>query len=205
MGDNMKQLAMKAKLSTIPKREVILPSGYKFINFDGSEALKNAWKQIVMEPPVPPFSADEYWKLAIEDYLDIDLVPEKDIFFIENDKNQIVATITTITHANGTGYLHMVKMLMSERGKGLGQAMSDFSIEEFRKRGVEDVYLTTDDFRVPAVKTYLKSGYLPIIYTDPESDMTARWEALFEQIKYQKTQYVYEEFREYREIIDEKN
>ena len=46
----MKQLAMKAKISTIPKREVILPSGYKFINFDGSESLKNAWKTIVIEP-----------------------------------------------------------------------------------------------------------------------------------------------------------
>lgn len=201
----MKQLAMKAKIYTIPKREVVLPNGYKFINFDGSESQKNAWKTIVVEPPVPPFDGDEYWKIAIEDYLDIDLVPEKDIFFIENDKNQIVATITTITHANGTGYLHMVKMLMSERGKGIGQAMSDFSIEEFRKRGINEVYLTTDDFRIPAIKTYLKSGYLPIIYTDPESDMLARWDKIFNDINYPKTEYVFEEYREYGEIKNEEN
>ena len=51
----MKQLAMKAYVNDIPAKEVTLPSGYKFINFDGSESLKNAWKTIVIEPPVPPF------------------------------------------------------------------------------------------------------------------------------------------------------
>ncbi len=201
----MKQLAMKAKIDTIPKREVVLPNGYKFINFDGSESQKNAWKTIVVEPPVPPFDADEYWKIAIEDYSSLDLVPERDIWFVLNDKSEYVATITTITHANGTGYLHMVKMLMSERGKGIGQAMSDFSIEEFRKRGINEVYLTTDDFRIPAIKTYLKSGYLPIIYTDPESDMLARWDKIFNDINYPKTEYVFEEYREYGEIKNEEN
>ena len=201
----MKQLAMKAYVNDIPTKEVTLPSGYKFINFTGVEEDYASWKKIVVEPPVPPFDGDEYWRMAIDVYSDLDLVLEKDMFFVINDKGERVATVTTITHANNTGYLHRVKMLSSERGKGIGQAIANFSIEEFRRRNINEVYLTTDDFRVPAVKTYLKAGYRPIIYTDPESNMLERWEKLYSDINYPKSEYVYEEFKHYREIRDGKN
>ena len=201
----MKQLAMKAYVNEIPKKEVILPDGYKIVNFTGVEEDYSAWKKIVVEPPVPPFDGDEYWRMAIDGYSDLDLVLEKDMFFVINDKGERVATVTTITHANNTGYLHMVKMLTSERGKGIGQAIANFSIEEFRRRSINEVYLTTDDFRVPAVKTYLKAGYRPIIYTDPDSNMLERWEKLYSEINYPKSAYVYEEFKHYREIRDGKN
>ena len=199
----MKQLAMKAYVNEIPSKEVVLPSGYKIVNYSYSNEQFEAWKKIVVEPPVPPFNGQEYWDFAIKGYPDLDV--EKDMFFVVNDKGEIVATITTITHADGTGYLHMVKMFMSERGKGIGQAMANFSIEEFRRRNINEVFLTTDDFRVPAVKTYLKAGYRPIIYTDPESDMLERWEKLYSEINYPKSAYVYEEFKHYREIRDGKN
>ena len=201
----MKQLAMKACVNKIPSKKVVLPTGYKFIKFTGVDEDYSCWKKIVVEPPVPPFDGDEYWRMAIDGYKDIDLILENDMFFVLNDKGERVATLTTITHANGTGYLHMVKMLTSERGKGIGQAMADFSIEEFRRRGVNEVYLTTDAYRVPAIKTYLKAGYKPIIYTDPDSDMFERWENVYSEIGYEKTAYVYEEFKEYRELRDGKN
>ena len=199
----MKQLAMKATISKIPVKQIKLPLGYKFVNYSYNDEELSSWKKIVVEPPVPPFTGDEYWDFAIKGYPD--LVQDKDIWLIKNPNNQTIATLTTITHADGTGYLHMVKMFMSERGKGIGQAMANFSIEEFRKRGINEVYLTTDDFRIPAIKTYLKSGYLPIIYTDPESDMLARWDKIFNDINYPKTEYVFEEYREYGEIENEEN
>ena len=147
----MKQLAMKAYINEIPSKEVVLPSGYKIVNYSYSSEQFEAWKKIVVEPPVPPFTGQEYWDFAIKGYPDLNV--EKDMFFVVNDKGESVATLTTITHADGTGYLHMVKMFMSERGKGIGQAMANFSVEEFRRRNINEVFLTTDDFRVPAVKT----------------------------------------------------
>ena len=43
---------MKAYVNDIPAKEVILPSGYKFINFTGDKEDYSAWKKIVVEPRV---------------------------------------------------------------------------------------------------------------------------------------------------------
>lgn len=189
----MKQLAMKAMINNILPKDIKLPIGYKFVNFNGSKKQIDAWKKITTESPKPNCSGDDYYRIMIEEYHE-KIDKENDIWFIENNEGEYVATVTTITHQDGTGYVHMVKALEKERGKGLGQAMADFSIEEFRKRKVGEVYLTTDDFRVPAVKTYIKAGFLPIIYHDDDSDMEERWNKMFEIIGYEKTKYVYEEY-----------
>ena len=45
----------------------------------------------------------------------------------------------------------------------------------FLSAGYRNIYLKTDDFRLPAIKIYLKLGYAPFLFT-PE--MKARWEAV---------------------------
>ncbi len=177
----MKQLVMEAK--TVERAaETALPSGYRFEGFDGSETDKNAWKTLIMEEPAPPDGPDSCYHLMIEIYPDC--VPEKDIWFIANDKGERVATITTITHKDGSGYVHMVKAKATERGKGLGHAMARYALRVFAQRGVERVVLTTDDFRIPAIKTYLDAGFKPVICFDPESDMNARWDTVLEKLNY---------------------
>ena len=37
------------------------------------------------------------------------------------------------------------------------------------------IYLSTDDWRLPAIKVYLKLGYEPLLYAD---DMKGRWKAV---------------------------
>lgn len=158
------------------------PREYGFEGFDGSETDKTAWKTLIMEPPAPPDGADSCYHLMIEVYPDC--VAEKDIWFIANADGERVATITTITHQDGSGYVHMVKTKESERGKKLGHAMARYALAVFEKRGVDRVVLTTDDFRLPAIKTYLDAGFKPVIYPDPESDMNARWDAVLQALNY---------------------
>ena len=42
--------------------------------------------------------------------------------------------------------------------------------------------LTTDDYRLPAIKNYLVGGFRPVLYYDPDSDMRARWLAVAEKL-----------------------
>jgi mycothiol synthase len=44
------------------------------------------------------------------------------------------------------------------------------------ERGYQDIYLLTDDFRLPALKTYLGLGWEPILFS---SEMEARWQKIF--------------------------
>ena len=177
----MEQLVMIAR-SPYANKKYKLPQGYRFVGFNGSERDIADWKTIIVEPPTPPDGADSCYHLMIEIYPDV--VPEKDIHFIENPDGVRVATITTITHKDGSGYIHMVKAMQSERGKALGHCMAEYALDVFHERGVESVILTTDDFRLPAIKTYLDAGFLPVVHGDDNSEVNQRWDAVLDKLQY---------------------
>ena len=177
----MEQLVMQA---TVPYKSPThkLPIGYRFVLFDESEKDISDWKKIISEPPAPFGGADSCYHLMIDVYPDID--KKNDIYFIENEEGGRVATISVITHKDRTGYVHMVKAMLSERGKGLGHVMTEKALSVFSERGIEKVVLTTDDFRLPAIKTYLDAGFCPVVHGDRDSDINKRWDAVLEKLNY---------------------
>ena len=44
---------------------------------------------------------------------------------------------------------------------------------------MDRIMLTTDDFRIPAVKVYLSLGFIPVLHDDT---MPGRWKAVAAQI-----------------------
>ncbi len=76
-----------------------------------------------------------------------------------------------------TGSLHMVCVLPEHRGKQVGYALTLAVLHWFRGRGYEEVTLSTDDFRIPAIKSYLRLGFEPVI---PDDSHRARWDAVLE-------------------------
>jgi mycothiol synthase len=57
-------------------------------------------------------------------------------------------------------------------GRGLGRAVCAAVTKRLIESGYRDIYLLTDDWRIPALKLYLKMGYIPLLFT-PE--MAERW------------------------------
>jgi mycothiol synthase len=47
--------------------------------------------------------------------------------------------------------------------------------QRFFQAGYRRIYLKTEDFRLPALKTYLRLGYEPLLYAP---DMPERWRAI---------------------------
>jgi mycothiol synthase len=82
------------------------------------------------------------------------------------------------------GTLHMVAALPEHRGRGLGRLVCLAVLHHFRGRGFRAVDLSTDDFRVPAIKSYLGLGFVPEYLDDPTGfdNHEARWSALFQTI-----------------------
>ena len=81
-----------------------------------------------------------------------------------------------------TGYVHMVCALPEHRGRGLGRLVTLATLRYMHKRGDQDVLLQTDDFRIPAIRSYLGLGFVPVYEDDPASDHVARWSAVFERM-----------------------
>ncbi len=71
--------------------------------------------------------------------------------------------------------LHMVgtREGFSRRGAGLNVCAA--AVEYALAHGANAVYLTTDEFRISAIKIYLKLGFLPVLYDDEQA---TRWRAV---------------------------
>lgn len=102
---------------------------------------------------------------------------------IHDDSGDLVATTMANNAPNADypegGELGWVAGDPEHKGKGLGYltcaAVTAFLLEH----GYTQMYLMTDDFRLPAIKTYLKLGWVPDYYDDTMAD---RWKAVCEKL-----------------------
>lgn len=77
------------------------------------------------------------------------------------------------------GYVHMVGVLGEHTGRKLGKWVSLAVLYYFRDNGYVCSMLDTDDFRLPAIKTYLNLGFVPVYVdkTQPE-----RWDKILKSM-----------------------
>lgn len=170
------------------------------------EQLMMWWKKQPVEIPVLPkgFGIRTYrkgdaqgWIEACRDGLDTGSWTQEDftgrmlnmdglsadgIFFAVDENGVIAATASGVfkeKERGGLGYVHMVCVRPEYRGKGLGRLLNAAVLCYLSKRCCTDVYLTTDDFRIPAIKVYLSLGFLPVLHHE---DMEKRWIKIMERI-----------------------
>ncbi|MBQ1552788.1 MAG: GNAT family N-acetyltransferase [Clostridia bacterium] len=156
-----------------PIKSYPLPEGYTVRNYKGEEDIA-AWCEICLNGLVGSTDPQNFVN-AISSRDDCD--PYSDVFFICDENGRPCATVTAIKQPDGTGDMHMVSVLTEYRGKGLGNCLAEICIRSLQEREVKYIYLTTDEWRVAAVKSYLTSGFLPVEYNE---GMTDRWLAEME-------------------------
>jgi mycothiol synthase len=147
-------LLRKTHLNNLPA--VTLPAGYSIRNATPKdvEGLATCLQKAF---PEMTWTADNACAWLIHDE------SVKATFVIEF-KGEIVATASARLLPNefpGAGYIHWVGADPSHRGKNLGYLVSLATLHEFVHLGCQDAVLHTDDFRVPAIKVYLKLGFRP--------------------------------------------
>jgi len=67
----------------------------------------------------------------------------------------------------------------AHRGKGLGQLVVSAVTRALLGHGARRIFLLTDDWRLPAIKGYLKTGYVPLYH---KADMETRWRHVFGEL-----------------------
>ena len=112
-----------------------------------------------------------------------DFNPKHCLYLKANGK--IVATTTAIEKSifPGEGYFHMVAADPDARGKGYGKLMCLVALHSLKDRGYKTAVLSTDDFRIPAIRTYLSLGFEPMYSHESHKE---RWEKVFEEIEKMK-------------------
>lgn len=189
----MSQLKMYRFAGT-PVNNDPLPEGYSFSKYK-SEADIPGWIACCAQGSLIDENAGEkpfVDRIIEQDYCE----PMNDVLFLDYNGEHI-GTSTTITH-DGVGDLHMVSIRSDFRGKGLAKYLNAETSRIFDARGVKYTYLTTDEFRLGAVKSYLDAGYLPVEYSVGMQD---RWEAVLETYGIESVQMVYEDTTPFKTIF----
>lgn len=111
------------------------------------------------------------------------VLPEGLFVIVHRATGQIVATAMAShnpheLHPYG-GELAWVAAHPEHRTLGLGLAVCAAVTARLLRAGYRRIYLLTDDFRLPAIKTYLKLGYEPFILAE---DMAERWDEVYEKV-----------------------
>jgi mycothiol synthase len=152
--------------------DVRLPEGYSVRTYQrGDEA---TWRTIQnsAEPVLPGVDLDE----QLTRYLSL-LLPKGLFFAIHLGSGEAVATAGALHNTRDGmfpfgGELGWVATIPSHQSKGLGRAVSAAATRRLIDAGYESIRVGTQDHRLPALKVYLRLGYVPYLYA---ADMAARW------------------------------
>lgn len=155
---------------------VSLPENCQVRNFSELENAMDAWLEIVQYGLTEGKMDEAFYHAAMTArpaYQE-----DKCFFVLENGIP--VATLTVICdYDKSEGYIHMVACHEAARGKGYGTLLNQIAVSVLKKERMATAYLTTDDWRIPAIKSYLRAGFTPDMSTD---DFEKRWAIIREQI-----------------------
>ena len=155
--------------------EVKLPEGYALRQYEPADA--DAHVALMRRAGFGHWDSEE---LAAA----IPNIPPGGFFLVEHRATgRVVATAMawhnpSDLHPYG-GELGWVAGDSQHKGKHLGLAVCAAATRRFLECEYREIYLKTDDFRLPAIKTYLRLGYQPLMFRD---GMAARWEKVHRQL-----------------------
>ena len=157
-----------------------LPQNITLGTFHALDGALSAWQDIVryLDKEGNMDTGGNYYKETMLDYPNYS---EELCFFVLVDEKP-AATITVICNKEKReGYIHMVACKPEFRGMGIGKLLNDVALYALKNEDMETAYLTTDDWRIPAIKSYLKAGFTPDLTTEP--DFKERWQKIYDIIK----------------------
>ena len=178
--------------------ELTLPEGYGFSHFSEKTRDRDIrdWNECIRTWTESDETDEERFKREIYDFRDI--VPERDVWFLDHGGEHIGTATSFVHKSTGAGDMHWVGIKAEYRGRGLSKYLSWIVQKTLKERGVPYVSLTTGEGRVAAVKAYLTAGFIPVEYAE---GMVERWEKVLETYGIDEIPMVYEDASPFRTVV----
>ena len=153
-------------------RPVECPAGYAVRCYRPGDA--RHWEAILKEAFGGEYSFDRVLRC------DVSFRPER-LWFAAHDGTPVAAAggFYRPSFIKDAGFLHYVAVLPAHRGVGLGSVVCLAALHQMVREGRGAAWLSTDDFRLPAVRTYLKLGFEPLLVHENQRE---RWPAVFDRL-----------------------
>ncbi len=138
-----------------------------------------------------------YWNSAFFNDIIKKVIPDGILLIEHKVTNNLVATALCSHNPRDEfvcgGELGWVAGDPEHKGNNLGSIICYAATQLFIKKGYKNIYLFTDDFRLPAIKIYLELGYIPF-YQDNNQKMTERWKNVLENFKKNEKNLFYKKY-----------
>ncbi len=165
-------LQMKLNSLSAFAKPPVLPEGFAFRRASEADAdalsrlLGRSFPEIVWTPD-----------RAHRDFFEDETVKEVWVVETASAEGPVLAATTSARHfaPDAPGYVHWVGADPDHRGKLLGLRVTEQVLHRFREWGLDSAILETDDFRLPAIKTYLKLGFVPVLSHAAHTGYPERW------------------------------
>ncbi|MBR2721368.1 MAG: GNAT family N-acetyltransferase [Clostridia bacterium] len=172
----MEQLIMRWKNDGTPAKKYDIPEGMGVYTFQELPNALEEWLEIVQYGLSEGKAGPEYYEecmTALKDYY-----PDK-CFFVTVD-GEAVATVTVLCdYEKSEGHIHMVACKPGYRGRGIGTLLNEIAMYVVKSEGFPTAFLITDDWRIPAIKSYYRAGFVPDVSTE---DFAKRWKVINEKL-----------------------
>lgn len=149
-----------------------LPHGLSLLNH--SEGMEPVWEEIIEKAFGTHFSFDESIRNG-GGYR-----PEYVLYIAKNSVPIATATAVEKEDFPGEGWFRMIATRPEARGHGAGRLVCLAALHSLAARGYKTAVLSTDDFRLPAIKLYLSLGFEPLCTHESHP---GRWAKVMENIK----------------------
>lgn len=174
-------------LGTNTVAECSLPDGYSLSAYKGKQDVM-PWVQCCKDGLLDDDADERDFISRIKKHRDIRM--KTDVLFLDCNGGHI-GTVTAVHHKKkNIGEVHMVGIREEFRGRGLGKILNFAALQKLKNDGVKYVYLTTDEWRKSAVKSYLSAGFLPVEY---DTGMKERWKAVLKEYSIPQCDMLYED------------
>lgn len=171
-----RQLRMvRPNLENLPELE--LPVGYEMRTYRKGD--EGHWARIISDS----FGGRERTAQDTENEITNRDVFVPDGFYFATHRDVPVGTACAWRQSvdeKDVGYVHMVGVVAEHTGHKLGKWVSLAVLCYFRDNNFKCSMLDTDDFRIPAVKTYLNLGFIPVYVEEGQPE---RWRKIFKELE----------------------
>jgi mycothiol synthase len=156
---------------------VVAPAGYSLRTYEGP-ADDEAWVRIMNNSLNPNHTVEKFRQGIVT-------CPQfrpEILYFVMCNGTPVGSTCAWRRDIaeHRVGYVHMVGVVAEHRGKGLGRLLVLRGLHYFKEHDFDIAILNTDDFRLPAIKTYLRLGFQPVI---ADASHPERWLEVFKKIE----------------------
>lgn len=172
--ENQLQLCMSMPdLSKLPPLEP--PEGYKIRSYQNGDS--QHWSEIIaisFESQPERFNFDAIMRR------DPAFHPDR-IFFVTHDEKPVATASAYFRpdRINLGGMIHYVGVVPGHKGKKLGYWVTLAALHRMIVDDFSTGWLNTDDFRLPAIKTYLNLGFEPFLLQESQRE---RWRNVFSEL-----------------------